>query len=83
MPTTMQLVKYAGASGDYYQIHYDKDFALASGLPGVIVQGWLALAFLGQLVTDWMEKREGWSSSMELPGHEPRRRGHYLPRTGH
>ena len=24
-PTTQQLVKYAGASGDYYQIHYDKD----------------------------------------------------------
>jgi acyl dehydratase len=53
-PTTMQLVKYAGASGDYYQIHYDKDFAAANGLPGVIVHGWLALAFLGQMVTDWI-----------------------------
>ena len=53
-PTTMQLVKYAGASGDFYQIHYDKDFAVASGLPGVIVHGWLALAFLGQMLTDWL-----------------------------
>ena len=53
-PTTMQLVKYAGASGDYYQIHYDKDFALANGLPGVIVHGWLALSFLGQMLTDWL-----------------------------
>jgi hydroxyacyl-ACP dehydratase HTD2-like protein with hotdog domain len=53
-PTTMQLVKYAGASGDYYQIHYDKDFAVANGLPGVIVHGWLALAFLGRMVTDWL-----------------------------
>jgi hydroxyacyl-ACP dehydratase HTD2-like protein with hotdog domain len=53
-PTTMQLVKYAGASGDYYQIHYDKDFAASSGLPGVIVHGWLALAFLGQMLTDWL-----------------------------
>jgi acyl dehydratase len=53
-PTTMQLVKYAGASGDYYQIHYDKDFAVANGLPGVIVHGWLTLAFLGQMLTDWM-----------------------------
>jgi acyl dehydratase len=53
-PTTMQLVKFAGASGDYYQIHYDKDFALANGLPGVIVHGWLALSFLGQMVTDWL-----------------------------
>ena len=53
-PTTMQLVKYAGASGDFYQIHYDKDFAAANGLPGVIVHGWLALAFLGQMITDWL-----------------------------
>jgi acyl dehydratase len=53
-PTTMQLVKYAGASGDYYQIHYDKDFAVSTGLKGVIVHGWLALAFLGQMVTDWL-----------------------------
>ena len=55
-PTTMQLVKYAGASGDYYQIHYDKDFAVENGLPGVIVHGWLALSFLGQMVTDWLGK---------------------------
>jgi acyl dehydratase len=53
-PTTMQLVKYAGASGDYYQIHYDKDFAVANGLTGVIVHGWLALSFLGQMITDWL-----------------------------
>jgi acyl dehydratase len=53
-PTTMQLVKYAAASGDYYQIHYDKDFALANGLPGVIVHGWLILAFLGRMLTDWL-----------------------------
>jgi acyl dehydratase len=56
-PTTLQLVKYAGASGDYYQIHYDKDFAVASGLPGVIVHGWLSLAFLGQMITDWMGEK--------------------------
>ncbi|MBN1176133.1 MAG: acyl dehydratase [Dehalococcoidales bacterium] len=56
-PTTMQLVKYAGASGDYYQIHYDKDFAVANGLPGVIVHGWLALSFLGQMVTDWLGEK--------------------------
>ena len=27
-PTNRQLVKFTGASGDYYEIHYDKDFAL-------------------------------------------------------
>ena len=53
-PTTQQLVRYAGASGDYYQIHYDQDFARASGLPNVILHGALKNAFLGQLMTDWI-----------------------------
>ena len=53
-PSTRQLVMWAGASGDYYEIHYDKDFALKNGLPGVIVHGRLKAAFLGQLMTDWI-----------------------------
>ena len=53
-PTTQQLVKYAGASGDYYQIHYDKDFAKNNGLDDVILHGALKNAFLGHLMTDWM-----------------------------
>jgi acyl dehydratase len=53
-PTTRQLVMWAGASGDYYPIHYDKDFAQSKGLPGVIVHGQLIGCFLGQLITDWM-----------------------------
>ena len=53
-PTTQQLVKYAGASGDYYQIHYDKDFAAGNDLDGVILHGALKNAFLGQLMTQWM-----------------------------
>lgn len=52
--TTQQLVKYAGASGDYYQIHYDEAFAKNVGLPGVIIHGLLKGAFLGQLLTDWV-----------------------------
>ena len=51
-PTTQQLVKYAGASGDYYQIHYDINFAKANGLPGVILHGALKNAFLGELITN-------------------------------
>ena len=51
-PTTQQLVKYAGASGDYYQIHYDINFAKADGLPGVILHGALKNAFLGELITN-------------------------------
>lgn len=53
-PTTRQLVKYAAASGDFYEIHYDKDFAQQNGLETVILHGALKNAFLGQLVTDWI-----------------------------
>ena len=53
-PSTRQLVKYAGASGDFYEVHYDKDFAVDIGLPGIIVHGALKNAYLAQVVTDWM-----------------------------
>ena len=52
--TTQQLVQWAAGSGDFYQIHYDKDFAIGTGLKGLIVHGALKNAFLGQLVHDWV-----------------------------
>ncbi len=73
-PTTQQLVKYAGASGDFYQIHYDKDFALANKLPGVILHGALKNAFLGHLMTDfagehgWLRKLAVQYRGMDVPG---------------
>ena len=53
-PTTRQLVMWAGASGDYNEIHYDKDVALAQNMPGVIIHGWLTASYLCQLLTDWI-----------------------------
>ena len=53
--STQDLVKYAGASRDFSEIHYDKDFALGVGLPGVIIHGALKAAYLGKLMTDWLE----------------------------
>ena len=65
--TTRDLVKYAGASRDFYEIHYDKDFAMRVGLPGVIIHGALKAAYLGKMMTDWLERsraRSGrWSAS--------------------
>jgi hypothetical protein len=52
--TTQQLVRYAGASGDFYQIHYDKDFALGNELPGQIIHGALKNSWLGQMLGDWV-----------------------------
>ncbi|MFI5168562.1 MAG: MaoC/PaaZ C-terminal domain-containing protein [Thermoanaerobaculales bacterium] len=56
-PTTRQLVQYAGAQGDFYEIHYDQAYAQDVGLPGVILHGLLKAGFLGQLVTDWLGDR--------------------------
>lgn len=80
-PTTQQLVKYAGASGDFYQIHYDKDFALKNNLPGVILHGALKNAFLGQLMTDfagehgWLRKLSVQYRGMDQPGAPVRCKG--------
>ena len=57
-PTTRQLVMWAGAAEEFYELHYDKDFAISKGLPGVIVHGMLMASFLGQLVTDWIGEEE-------------------------
>jgi acyl dehydratase len=46
--TKVQLVKYAGASGDYNLIHTDDDTARSVGLEGVIAHGMLSMAFLGE-----------------------------------
>ena len=52
--STQQLVQWAAGSGDFYQIHYDKDFAQSTGLKDIIVHGALKNAFLGQLLHDWV-----------------------------
>ncbi len=49
-PSTQQLVQWAAGSGDFYQIHYDQDFARNTGLNGIIVHGALKHAFLGDLL---------------------------------
>ena len=50
--TTTQLVKYAGASGDFNRIHYDHPFAVRAGLGGVIAHGMLTMAFVASCVTE-------------------------------
>jgi acyl dehydratase len=49
----IQLVRYAGASGDFNPIHVDEEFARAAGYPKVFAHGMLVMGFLGQLLADW------------------------------
>jgi acyl dehydratase len=44
----VQLLKYAGASGDYNLIHTDVETARSVGLGDVIAHGMLSMGFLGQ-----------------------------------
>src|SRR5512136_192507 len=52
-PTNRTLVQWAGASGDFFELHYDKEFAKTMGYPNVLVHGRLEAAYLTQLLTDW------------------------------
>ncbi|WP_373284436.1 MaoC family dehydratase [Cnuibacter physcomitrellae] len=52
--TRDSLVRYAGASGDFNDIHYRDDVAERVGLPGVIAQGMLTMGISIQPVVDWL-----------------------------
>jgi acyl dehydratase len=47
------LVRYAGASGDFNVIHWNERIATAVGLPNVIAHGMFTMATGGRFVSDW------------------------------
>jgi len=51
--TRADLVRYAGASGDFNPIHWSERFATSVGLPGVIAHGMFTMALASRVVTDW------------------------------
>jgi len=51
--TRLDLVKYAGASGDFNVIHWNERVARSVGLPDVIAHGMYTMAQAGKFVTDW------------------------------
>lgn len=51
--TRADLVRYAGASGDFNPIHWSERTARGVGLPGVIAHGMLTMALAGRAVTTW------------------------------
>ena len=52
--TRLQLIKYAGASGDFNPIHTIDEDAANAGLPGVIAHGMLTMSRLGQLFSPYL-----------------------------
>ena len=52
--TRDNLVRYAGASGDFNPIHYRDDVAISVGLPGVLAHGMLTMGLAVQPVSNWV-----------------------------
>ena len=51
----LQLIKYAGASGDFNPIHTIDAAAEEAGLPGIIAHGMLTVATMGLLFSPYLE----------------------------
>src|SRR5690348_12686926 len=52
--TRADLVRYAGASGDFNPIHWNQRVATSVGLPDVIAHGMFTMATAVRVVTDWI-----------------------------
>jgi acyl dehydratase len=51
--SSQRLVIWAAASGDFYQIHYDDNYAKNNNLPDIIVHGALKGMLVGRLLDEW------------------------------
>ena len=51
--TRADLVRYAGASGDFNPIHWSDRNAVKVGLPGVIAHGMFTMALAGRALVEW------------------------------
>jgi acyl dehydratase len=54
--TTLAL--FAGASNDHNPIHIDIDYARKARMPDVFAHGMLSMAWLGRLLTQWVDQRK-------------------------
>src|SRR5256886_15380598 len=52
--THLQLVRYAGASGDFNPLHTDPKIGEMIGTGGIIAHGMLIMGFVGQMLSDYV-----------------------------
>lgn len=53
--TRSDIVRYAGASTDFNEIHYSDYHAKALGLPGVVAHGMWTMGAGLRIICDWVE----------------------------
>ncbi|GAB3002820.1 MaoC family dehydratase N-terminal domain-containing protein [Amycolatopsis acidiphila] len=51
--TQTDIVRFAGAGGDFNPLHHDPEFARAAGFPGVLAMGQMHAGMLAAWLTDW------------------------------
>ncbi|KLL11307.1 acyl dehydratase [Protofrankia coriariae] len=52
--TQTDIVRFAGAGGDFNPLHHDPEFVRSSGFPGVISMGQLQAGMLAGWLSDWL-----------------------------
>jgi acyl dehydratase len=70
--TRTQIVRFAGAAGDFNPMHHDEPFALAAGQPSVFAMGQLTAAIVADAVA-------GWFGGGNVAGYAVRFRGKVWP----
>lgn len=55
--TRTQLVRYAGASGDFNPLHNDDTFARMIGMDNVIAHGMFIMGIAGEAITAWIDNK--------------------------
>jgi len=66
--TRATLALYAGASGDHVPLHIDTDAARKAGMPDVFGHGMLSAAWIGRLLTNWVDQERIRSLELRFVG---------------
>ncbi|SBW22771.1 MaoC domain-containing protein dehydratase [Candidatus Protofrankia californiensis] len=52
--TQTDIVRFAGAGGDFNPLHHDPEFVRSTGFPGVISMGQMQAGMLAGWLSDWL-----------------------------
>jgi acyl dehydratase len=52
--TRTDIVRFAGAGGDFNPLHHDERHAQSAGFPSVFAMGQMQAGMLSRLATDWL-----------------------------
>jgi len=66
--TRTDIVRYAGASGDFNPLHHDNTFVKVFGMERIIAHGLLIMGIAGEAVTSWIDNKDLRKFSVRFAG---------------